>query len=113
MDALFHNKDRHLLSNILQTMIYSMVLNKKFNRNIEPTLYYVQHLHKEDFSPHLVDTSAKEKTEVDYLNYAENFEIELRNMLDELFNPAIPFTQCKDEDSDSCKFCDFKTICKR
>ena len=113
MDALFHNKDRHLLSNILQTMIYSMVLNKKFNRNIEPTLYYVQHLHKEDFSPHLVDTSSKERVEVDYLNYAENFEIELRNMLDDLFNPAIPFTQCKDEDSGCCEFCDFKTICKR
>lgn len=113
IDALFRNQDRHLLSNILQTMIYSMVLNRKYNRNIEPTLYYVQHLHKADFSPHLVDTSNKERGEVDYLSYREPFEAELRSMLDELFNPAIPFTQCKEEDSGCCEFCDFKLICKR
>lgn len=113
MDALFHNKDRHLLSNILQTMIYSMVLNRKFDRNIEPTLYYVQHLHDENFSPHLVDTSTKEQAEVDYLSYAKPFETELISVLEDLFNPDIPFTQCNDEDSGCCDFCDFKTICKR
>ena len=93
-------------------MIYSMVLNRKYKRNVEPTLYYVQHLHKSNFSPHLVDSS-KDNIEVDYLSYAEHFESELRCMLDELFDPSVPFTQCKDEDAGCCEYCDFSSICKR
>lgn len=113
VEALFHSTDRHLLNNILQTMIYSMVLNQKFKRDVEPTLYYVQHLHKPDFSPHLIDNTDKNKIEVNYLSYAEDFETELQAKLDELFDKSIPFTQCKDEDNGSCVYCDFKSICKR
>ncbi|MBP3290048.1 MAG: exodeoxyribonuclease V subunit gamma [Alistipes sp.] len=112
IDGLFHSPDRHQLNNIMQTMIYSMVLNRKYKRNVEPTLYYVQHLHKSNFSPHLVDSS-KDNIEVDYLSYAEHFESELRCMLDELFDPSVPFTQCKDEDAGCCEYCDFSSICKR
>lgn len=113
IDALFYGEERHELNNILQTMIYSMVLNKEYGRNIEPTLYYVQHLHKPDFSPHLVDNSKKPTSEVDYLSYAEEFENKLRSKLNELFNPAIPFTQCAADDAGCCQYCDYKSICKR
>ena len=35
----------------------------------------------------------------------------LRAQLAEMYDPAVPFRQC--EDADTCKFCDFRIICKR
>ena len=35
----------------------------------------------------------------------------LKEMLEEMVNPAIPFSRTKEEDT--CKWCDFKTICGR
>ena len=113
IESLFCGDSRHQLNYIVQTLIYSMVLNRTYDRNVEPTLYYVQHLHKENFSPHVVDTTSKQHIEVDYLRYAEDFEAKLCAMLDDLFNPDIPFTQCKAEDSACCSLCSFNSICRR
>ena len=110
--SLFEDKNRTANSNILQTMLYSMVLNHKHKRNVEPSLYYVRQMNSDNYSPRVID---KERaTEVDYMAYTEEFEQQLRAKLTELFNPEIPFTQCDISEADSCcKHCDFKTICKR
>lgn len=112
IEALFHDKARHQTSNILQTFIYSMILSHEQKRNVEPALYFVRQIGSEEFSPRIIDKGSKPSVEVDYAAYAESFEDELRTMLQELFNPDIPFTQC-DRDSQCCEFCDFKTICRR
>lgn len=46
-----------------------------------------------------------------YTLYRERFEELLRAQLAEMYDPAVPFRQC--EDADTCKFCDFRIICKR
>lgn len=112
IEALFHDKERHQTGNILQTFIYSMILSHEQGRNVEPALYFVRKINSEEFSPRILDKSTKPPTEVDYATYAESFEQELGNTLRELFNPDVPFTQC-DRSSDCCKYCDFKTICRR
>ena len=113
MDGLFRDKKRNLQSNILQTLIYSMILSKTHHRNVEPALYYVRNIHREEFSPRIIDNLSKESLGVDYASYAECFEQELAAVLDELFDADIPFRQCPKDDAEGCKFCDFKTICKR
>lgn len=95
-----------------------MVLNHTTGRNVEPALYFVRHMvGSEDYNPRITDnigTPRNSTTEVDYLTYAEEFEQRLSNMLNEIFDPDIPFTQCSEDEADkACKYCDFKTICKR
>ena len=113
MDGLFRDKKRHLRGNILQTMIYSMILSKTYHRNVEPALYYVRNIHREEFSPRIIDKLNRASIGVDYASYAECFEQELAAVLNELFDADIPFRQCPKDDAEGCKFCDFKTICKR
>ena len=48
---------------------------------------------------------------VTYADYAAAFERLLRETLEELYNPEIPFAQCEDEAT--CAYCDFKAICRR
>ena len=37
-------------------------------------------------------------------------EAELQTMLDEMFNPEIPFRRCKSSRG-TCEYCPFKTLC--
>ena len=115
IEALFEGEKRHGLNNLLQTMLYSMILSHKHKRNVEPALYYVRYMQSEDYNPRIINNIGeprKSQHEVDYLSHAEEFEQRLKDKLLELFNPDIPFTQC-DKKENACKYCDFKTICNR
>ncbi len=114
IETLFEGSTRGKKGNILQTMIYSMVLRDKYNRDVQPALYYSRYIHQNDYSPLLLDKDNKQSESVIYSKYAESFEPLLRSKLDELFDPSHPFERCDPEESKvHCKYCDFKTICKR
>ena len=114
IDTLFEGATRGKKGNILQTMIYSMVLRDNYKRNVQPALYYSRYIHQKDYSPLLLDKNIKECEGITYEEYAETFEPLLRNKLDELFDSSRPFERCDIEESKTnCKYCDFKTICKR
>lgn len=117
VSSLFEGEKCYEKGNLLQTMIYSMVLHNTLKRNVKPALYYVRQMTSEDYNPHIIDNIGTPRTssnEVDYLSYADEFEQMLREKLLELFNPDIPFVQCGDEQADkACSHCDFKTICRR
>lgn len=112
VESLFEGEGRQSLGNLLQTMIYSMVLYHNFSRNVQPALYFARYIHNEDYSPRLMDK--QRGVEVDYASYAEEFEQLLGERLRELFDRRIPFRRCGKEEADKvCKYCDFKVICKR
>lgn len=112
VESLFEGESRQSLGNLLQTMIYSMVLYHNFSRNVQPALYFARYIHNEDYSPRLMDK--QRGAEVDYASYAEEFEQLLGERLRELFDRRIPFHRCGKEEADKvCKYCDFKVICKR
>lgn len=110
LEALFHGESRERQPNILQTLLYAMILYHTHRCDVVPALYYVRHMHREDFSPLLMDKELKQQG-LPFSAYAEPFEALLRETLDELFDPAVPFRQCDDEKA--CTYCDFKLICKR
>lgn len=95
----------------LQTMLYSMIMYHKLHRDIRPSLYMVQDMGKEEYSPYIYDCDAS-LDEVKYAKYKKDFESILRQTIEELFNPNIPFVQCEQGDK-SCEYCDYKKLCKR
>ena len=63
-----------------------------------------------EYTPQLISN----KTDVDYVAYAEEFETALRGKLLELFDPEVPFVRCEYKgDKSPCTYCDYKVICKR
>lgn len=113
IETLFNGENRSQNKYAFQTMLYSMILHKKYGHNVEPALYFARDMHKPDYSPRLTDKS-RESTQVEYKDYAEEFEGLLREKLQELFNYEIPFSRCEEEEAGSpCVYCDYKRICRR
>ncbi|MFI3317591.1 MAG: PD-(D/E)XK nuclease family protein [Rikenellaceae bacterium] len=109
IEDLFNGDGKARQSNIIQTMLYSMILNKRRDREVLPSLYYVRAMHRDDYSPLLVDRSRKANVEA-YSLYAEEFEGYIKEKLTELFDRSTPFVQCEDK-SHTCAYCDYKAIC--
>ncbi|MDE6445985.1 MAG: PD-(D/E)XK nuclease family protein [Alistipes sp.] len=110
VEPLFCGEGKDRLSNVIQTLLYSMMLCRTRGCDALPTLYYVRNMHREDYSPELEDKQLGRRG-VPYSAYAEAFEQLLRRTLAELYDAATPFRQC--EDAKTCEYCDFNRICKR
>ena len=114
IESLFHGEPiaTKRESNIINTLLYSMMLSHDKGRDVRPELYYVGSMVREDYSPCFVETiDRKSRTLESYSEYAKEFESEVQNTLREMFNRAIPFHQCQDDSA--CKYCDYNTICNR
>lgn len=110
LSNLFRGPARERISNIFQTLLYAMILNRNEGLESMPTLYFASKMLSDDYSPKILDKQNGEHVEC-YSSYAQEFENELTTVLNELFDFSTPFKQT--EDSDACTFCDFKTICRR
>lgn len=110
LESLFHGEGKQRLSNILQTLLYSMMLYRTRGVDAVPTLYYVRSMNRDDYLPTLDDRGGG-LSGAPYTHYAEEFERLVRETLAELFDPSVPFRQCAD--ADTCQYCDFNAICKR
>ena len=108
--SLFRGEGKQRLSNVLQTLLYAMMLYRTRGADAVPTLYYVRSMNRPDYDPTLVDRELDIRG-CRYSCYAERFETLVRETLAELYDPSTPFRQCAD--ADTCKFCDFNVICKR
>ena len=104
IEGMFNGAERSNFSNILQTLIYSKVLHDKLGRNVQPNLYYARYMLNDDFSPIVrISTFEPQKkdpskfseipVEADYNTFAEEFEARLKEKLNELFDPTIPFVR--------------------
>lgn len=110
ISSLFTGAANERISNIFQTLLYSMMLHRTEGVESLPTLYFASKMLADDYSPQLCDKMNGGYVER-YSDYAEEFEKELSSALEQLFDYDEPFRQT--EDADMCKYCDFKTICRR
>lgn len=110
LESLFLGTAKQRISNILQTLLYSMILYHNRKCDVIPSLYYVRSLNSGDYSPLFTDRARKMQG-VSYASYAEEFEKLLTELLKELFNPEEPFRQC--EETVACSMCSFNSICRR
>lgn len=107
---LFRGEGKQRLSNILQTLLYAMMLRHARGCDAVPQLYYVRRMHGADYSPLLVDRELGVRG-APYSLYEGPFEELVRETLVELFDREQPFRQCAD--ADTCRYCDFNVICRR
>ena len=110
MEKLMFGEAKDRISNIFQTLLYSMMLNKRRGCDAKPSLYYASKMISEDYSPDIVNTETGEVIDR-YSHHAEEFEPMLSKILEELFDYDTPFRQVESEDM--CKYCDYKKICRR
>ena len=112
ISTLFNGAPHERISNIFQTLLYSMMLHRDHDRKCEacPSLFYASQMLSKEYSPYIVDRDGNGEI-TKYSDIGESFEEELTNIFEELFNPEIAFKQV--EDSDACTYCDYKKICRR
>ena len=95
----------------LQTMLYALIVRaqKEYNPNslpASPALLFIQHTTGENYDPTLVI----DKLPVcDIRTYAHEFKTSLIQLLEEIFNPQIPFRPTAQ--TERCNRCVYRQIC--
>ena len=109
VEGLFCGRAKERNVNILKTIMYAMMMSRSEGVEVRPSLYYVRSMHDEGYSPFLRRKGGGEGEF--YSAYAAEFEEWISRTLSEMFDPTVPFRRC--DDADSCRWCDFRTICDR
>lgn len=111
IQSLFDREDKKRNKAAMQTMLYAFFYqyaNPTIRIPLKPAIFNVKEIYDPNFSPFLM----MEKEEIqDYLQIRAEFENGLRGLLEEIFDPEVPFDQTEDEEK--CRFCAYKEICDR
>ena len=110
IEKLFNGEPEDRISNIFQTLLYSMMLERSEKKEAIPSLYYASKMVVDGYSPYIVESKSKTPIAC-YSDVSEEFEAQLSNTLEELFDYTKPFTQVGN--ADACTYCPFKKICRR
>ena len=90
----------------LQTFLYSMIVSTQHEKKVVPALFFVQQSSQEDYNPTL---KLGKDTINDIKSYQAEFEERLKEVVNEIFNPDIPFRPT--ETTSRCTNCPFKELC--
>jgi len=112
--SLFNREHKNRNKAAKQTLFYGLLYHHNFPENtlpLKPALLNLRDIFAVDFSPYLELKEPRAKALVieNYLDYKEAFESHLRELLEELFSPDIPFDQTKD--IEKCAYCPYAVIC--
>jgi len=112
VETLFDSSTDHS-AYIFQIFLYSIILKKKNPTVIiAPQILYIHKAAREDYSAAIQIGCFKMKKTVDDIGlYEETFRIKLNDLLNQLFDKTLNFSQT--EVLDKCLYCDYKNICRR
>ncbi len=106
-DGRKHNKA--LIQTLFYTFIYEQVRKTDF---VEPNLYIVRKMKKEGTRFVTGGKSHRVVLDAEPLeSLKKDFTSKLRGLLEELFDPAVPFTETSNREG--CAYCPYKLICQR
>ena len=93
-----------------QTFFYAWLFASKYGNDnaIVPGLINIKQFFQDEFDYRLKINGVPIG---DSRTYLEQFELKMRELLEEIFNLDVPFDQT--EDLKKCTFCDFRGICER
>jgi hypothetical protein len=75
-------------------------------------LFYVHKAAAPDFDSAIAFSQNRSKQKVtEFKPFEESFKTNLNNLIINLFNPDIPFTQTPHPEK--CAYCDYKNLCRR
>lgn len=108
------DKEANRANYIFQAFLYaSIIKSENSHRAVKPTLLYIHKSANENYSSDILMGEPRQPKEAieDVTPHIAEFNNELNQLVQEIFNPEIPFKQVEDEGR--CEFCDFAKICKR
>lgn len=97
---------------LVQTLFYTYVYERaKGITGMEPNLYLIRKMRKEGTLFHFSETRGKKiQLQAEHLEgLKQNFSVLLKEKLEELFNPDIPFKHTTVVDN--CKYCPYLSLC--
>lgn len=112
--ALFDKEEADRSKAVMQVFMYAWMYGAApAGKRIQPGIYYLRTLFSSSFDPAVSCRIERAKTEkvTDFETWTAPFEAEMRNCLDEIFDPARPFIQTPT--TKVCIYCYFKDICGR
>jgi ATP-dependent helicase/DNAse subunit B len=111
-EGLFTEEGKDQNKALLQTLFYTIVYEKaKDVRQVEPHLYTVKNFSDDTVFFKKTKTEKVDLRDENLADFKEQFELKLKEKLNELFDSAIPFRQTTN--TDACTYCTFKGICQR
>jgi CRISPR/Cas system-associated exonuclease Cas4 (RecB family) len=110
--SLFDRENKTRNKAAFQTLVYSYIVHKNQPEIsfIQPGIYSLRGIFEEDFNASLRSKEMGNKA-VEFVSIADQFESYFRQLLEEIFNKAIPFSQTTNEEN--CKYCSYRQICRR
>ncbi len=110
-DSLFAEDGKDQNKALLQTLFYTYVYeNARSVKHVEPHLYTVK-----DFKGGTLFAEKRkgglQLSDQNLDSFKDQFELKLKEKLNELFDSSVPFRQTTNPDT--CKYCSFKGICQR
>jgi ATP-dependent helicase/DNAse subunit B len=102
---------------IMQIMFYGLLLKDRteFRKSgISPLVYDVKNMYSHSYDPSVIYKNDKIKQNLDERLFEEimpDYQNSIKMILEEMFNPEIPFTQTEIEEN--CKYCKYKVICSK
>lgn len=117
IDQFFARGEAHP-DHVFQTFIYALAYRQSFpqckDNPLHPALFYVREAHRPDYDPTLsirLDESKTAERESDFRQIEDQFREGLTQVIAEIFDPNVPFSQTAD--TRVCASCDYHLLCGR
>lgn len=117
IDSLFDREATSRNKAAMQTLLYGFLYQANYPDNkmkLKPAIFNLREIFKDDFNPYLIQKQERGKPGIeveDYRDYHVTFKERLKGLVEEIFDPAVPFDQTGN--LDKCKNCSFAEICGR
>lgn len=107
MEKIFDDTNDHREKAILQLFLYCNFYVQKtgYDASIQPMLYNLKTINIDHLKPLSISSEILE----DYRKYNDEFKALFAEVIEEMFNPEIPFRQA--HNNAACKYCKFTGIC--
>ena len=114
LNEVFEKNKKKRPKFVLQTFLYGVLYkDKAFGKKMTPGIYYMRDVFKSNFETELHSKPEKSINELvtDFSVFEKEFNELLKNCLEEIMNPEIPFIQT--ENRDICQYCAYRGVCNR
>lgn len=114
--SLFERENKSRNKAAMQTMFYGLIYQATNPANtlpLKPAIFNLREMFADNFNPYLQQKKPY-KTEIevdDYRQFQEEYKTGLTSLLEDIYNPEIPFDQT--DDLKKCAYCPYKEICGR
>ncbi|WP_296702200.1 PD-(D/E)XK nuclease family protein, partial [Algoriphagus sp.] len=116
VNSLFDREHKTRNKAVMQTMFYGLIYQETNPQNtlpLKPAIFNLREMFGDDFNPYLQFKLPRKEGAVvnDYRQFEEEYKTGLKALLEDIYNPEIPFDQT--EDVKKCEYCPYREICGR